>query len=71
VAKLTLLHAQVEPHFLYNTLASAQLLTRSDPARADEMLQPHRILFAIRCRAPRARVSTLAASSSAPCVPRS
>ena len=38
VAKLSLLHAQVEPHFLYHTLASAQLLTRSDPARADQML---------------------------------
>ncbi|CAN5718461.1 histidine kinase [soil metagenome] len=38
VAKLSLLHAQVEPHFLYNTLASAQLLTRSDPGRADAML---------------------------------
>jgi len=38
VAKLSLLHAQVEPHFLYNTLASAQLLTRSDPVRAEEML---------------------------------
>ncbi len=38
VAKLSLLHAQVEPHFLYNTLASAQYLTRSDPPRADEML---------------------------------
>jgi hypothetical protein len=38
VAKLNLLHAQVEPHFLYNTLASAQVLTRSDPARADQML---------------------------------
>jgi signal transduction histidine kinase len=38
VAKLSLLHAQVEPHFLYNTLASAQLLTRSDPAKADRML---------------------------------
>ena len=38
VAKLSLLHAQVEPHFLYNTLASAQLLARSDPPRADEML---------------------------------
>ncbi len=37
-AKLSLLHAQVEPHFLYNTLASAQLLTRSDPERADAML---------------------------------
>jgi LytS/YehU family sensor histidine kinase len=38
VAKLNLLHAQVEPHFLYNTLASAQLLTRSDAAKADRML---------------------------------
>ena len=38
VARLNLLHAQVEPHFLYNTLASAQVLTRTDPARADEML---------------------------------
>jgi len=38
VAKLNLLHAQVEPHFLYNTLASAQLLTRSDPERAEQML---------------------------------
>ena len=38
VAKLNLLHAQVEPHFLYNTLASAQILTRTDPAGADQML---------------------------------
>jgi hypothetical protein len=38
VARLNLLQAQVEPHFLYNTLASAQLLTRSDPRKADEML---------------------------------
>ncbi|MFK2918582.1 histidine kinase [Dyella koreensis] len=38
VARLNLLHAQVEPHFLYNTLASAQYLTRTDPARADDML---------------------------------
>ncbi len=38
VARLNLLHAQVEPHFLYNTLASAQYLTRTDPAQADHML---------------------------------
>ena len=38
VAKLNLLHAQVEPHFLYNTLASAQILTRTDPTGADQML---------------------------------
>ncbi len=38
VARLNLLHAQVEPHFLYNTLASAQVLTRTDPPRADVMI---------------------------------
>jgi signal transduction histidine kinase len=38
VARLNLLHAQVEPHFLYNTLASAQVLARTDPPRADEMI---------------------------------
>lgn len=37
-AKLNLLHAQVEPHFLYNTLASAQYLTRTEPAQADRVL---------------------------------
>jgi hypothetical protein len=37
-AKLSLLHAQVEPHFLYNTLASAQYLTRTDAGLADKML---------------------------------
>ncbi len=37
-AKLAKLQAQIEPHFLYNTLANAQLLTRSDPQRADMML---------------------------------
>jgi len=38
IAKLSLLQAQVEPHFLYNTLANAQVLTRSDPAKADRMI---------------------------------
>jgi signal transduction histidine kinase len=37
-AKLAMLQAQIEPHFLYNTLANAQLLTRIDPKRADVML---------------------------------
>lgn len=61
VAKLSLLHAQVEPHFLYNTLASAQLLTRSDPARADQMLG-HLILY-LRHSLPRTddELSTLGA----------
>lgn len=38
IARLSLLQAQVEPHFLYNTLASAQILVRTDPAAADDML---------------------------------
>ncbi|MGE5615732.1 MAG: sensor histidine kinase [Bacillota bacterium] len=59
VAKLNLLHAQVEPHFLYNTLASAQLLTRSDPPRADRMLG--NLITYLRTSMPRAEeaMSTL------------
>lgn len=37
-AKLMALQAQVEPHFLYNTLASVQALTEVDPARANTMV---------------------------------
>ena len=36
-AKLAALQAQVEPHFLYNTLASVQALTEVDPAKANAM----------------------------------
>jgi two-component sensor histidine kinase len=36
-AKLAALQAQVEPHFLYNTLASVQALTEVDPRKANEM----------------------------------
>ena len=59
VAKLNLLHAQVEPHFLYNTLASAQILTRSDPAKADRMLG--NLITYLRTSMPRAEeaMSTL------------
>lgn len=37
-ARLNLLQAQVEPHFLYNTLANAQVLAATDPPRAEQML---------------------------------
>jgi signal transduction histidine kinase len=37
-AQLAMLQAQVEPHFLYNTLASVQYLVRKDAAAADFML---------------------------------
>src|SRR5258706_5212601 len=36
-AKLSALQAQVEPHFLYNTLASVQALTEVDPHQANAM----------------------------------
>lgn len=36
--KLAVLQAQVEPHFLFNTLASLRSLIRQDPARAEAML---------------------------------
>jgi signal transduction histidine kinase len=49
-ARLRLLEAQVEPHFLYNTLSNAQALTRTDPARAELMLG-HLIAF-LRCSLP-------------------
>ncbi|OYU30817.1 MAG: hypothetical protein CFE39_11665 [Comamonadaceae bacterium PBBC2] len=37
LADLKALQAQIEPHFLYNTLANLQLLIRQDGARADAM----------------------------------
>jgi hypothetical protein len=38
-AKLQALQAQVEPHFLYNTLANVQALTEADPAQANKMVE--------------------------------
>ena len=38
-ARLKLLQAQIEPHFLFNTLANLQALISVDPARAQEMLR--------------------------------
>lgn len=37
-AQLALLQAQIEPHFLFNTLANVQSLIERDPARASTML---------------------------------
>ncbi|MBE0623223.1 MAG: histidine kinase [Burkholderiales bacterium] len=37
-ARLKLLQAQIEPHFLFNTLANLQVLIGSDPKRAQAML---------------------------------
>ena len=43
-AQLKTLQAQVEPHFLFNTLAAVEHLTETDPPRATIMLQ-HLIAF--------------------------
>jgi signal transduction histidine kinase len=43
-AELKALQAQVEPHFLYNTLANARYLARHQPERAVEMLD-HLIVY--------------------------
>lgn len=43
-AELQVLRAQVEPHFLWNTLAHVEYLTRTDPPRAGAMLA-HLITF--------------------------
>ena len=37
-ARLKLLQAQIEPHFLFNTLANLQALIGADPPRAQDML---------------------------------
>jgi sensor histidine kinase YesM len=37
-AELKLMQAQVEPHFLFNTLASVQFLTETDPPQANKLL---------------------------------
>ena len=37
-AQLRMLQAQIEPHFLFNTLANLSVLVRSDPVRAERML---------------------------------
>lgn len=63
-AELKLLQAQVEPHFLFNTLASVQYLTETDPRQASVLLG-HLIDY-LRAALPqlRARSSTLAREMS-------
>jgi signal transduction histidine kinase len=52
-ARLALLHAQVEPHFLFNTLAHVRHLLRTDAALAREML--HRLCDYLCAAFPRMR----------------
>ena len=59
-SELKALQAQMEPHFLYNTLAGIQYLVRHNPTLADEMLgRLHRYLR-LALPSMRAPMSTLA-----------
>ncbi len=55
-ARLQALQAQVEPHFLYNTLANVQALTEVDPVAANQMVG-HLIQY-LRAALPKMREST-------------
>jgi signal transduction histidine kinase len=55
-AELKLMQAQVEPHFLFNTLASVQYLTETDPGEAGRLLS-HLIEY-LRAALPQLRASS-------------
>ena len=55
-AELKLMQAQVEPHFLFNTLASVQYLTETDPREANRLLA-HLIDY-LRAALPQLRASS-------------
>ncbi len=55
-ARLQALQAQVEPHFLYNTLANVQALTEVDPPAANQLVG-HLIAY-LRAALPKMREST-------------
>jgi len=55
-AELKLMQAQVEPHFLFNTLASVQFLTETDPPQAGRLLG-HLIGY-LRAALPQLRASS-------------
>jgi TM2 domain-containing membrane protein YozV len=55
-ARLTLMRAQVEPHFLFNTLAHVQALQEIDPPQAGTMLE--RLISYLRAAMPSMRETT-------------
>ena len=60
--RLTLLQAQVEPHFLFNTLASVRSLVTSDPQRASQTIDA--LAQYLRATLPKLRAATGAAQST-------
>jgi histidine kinase len=60
--RLTVLQAQVEPHFLFNTLASVRSLVASDPQRASQTIDA--LAQHLRATLPKLRAATGAAQST-------
>lgn len=60
--KLTMLQAQVEPHFLFNTLASVRALATSDPQRAAQTIDA--LAGYLRATMPKLRADTGMAQST-------
>jgi signal transduction histidine kinase len=60
--KLTVLQAQVEPHFLFNTLASVRSLVTTDPARATQTIDA--LAQHLRATLPKLRADTGATRST-------
>jgi hypothetical protein len=60
--RLTLLQAQVEPHFLFNTLASVRSLVTSDPQRASQTIDA--LANHLRATLPKMRAATGVAQST-------
>jgi hypothetical protein len=66
-ARLVALQAQVEPHFLFNTLAHVKRLYRTDPARARGMLENFRHYLAASLPQMRAGGATLGSELQLAC----
>lgn len=60
--RLTVLQAQVEPHFLFNTLASVRSLVTSDPQRASQTIDA--LAQHLRATLPKMRADTGVAQST-------
>jgi sensor histidine kinase YesM len=60
--RLTVLQAQVEPHFLFNTLASVRSLVTSDPQRASQTIDA--LAQHLRATLPKLRAATGATQST-------
>ena len=63
LANLRALQAQIEPHFLFNTLANVASLVDTDPARAKHMLESFNRFLRASLAATRTETTTLGADS--------